>query len=61
LIVNDFKIDLVHVFDREVDDHYEDFKKALGKIPFLTWHSMDLYALRDHIADVANAERKKFV
>ena len=60
LIVNDFKVDLVHVFDREVDDHYEDFKKALGKIPFLTWHSMDLYELQSHIADVADRERKKF-
>ena len=61
LIVNDFKVDLVHVFEDEyMENDYEGFTKTLGKIPFMSWHSMDLFALRDHIKDVADKERKKF-
>jgi hypothetical protein len=61
LIVNDFKVDLVHVFEDEyIENDYEGFTKALGNIPFMSWHSMDLFALQSHIADVADRERKKF-
>jgi hypothetical protein len=61
LIVNDFKVDLVHVFEDEyMENDYEGFTKTLGKIPFMSWHSMDLFALQSHIADVADRERKKF-
>jgi len=43
-----------------MENDYEGFTKTLGKIPFMSWHSMDLFALRDHIKDVADKERKKF-
>ena len=46
--------------DEYMENDYEGFTKSLGKIPFMSWPSMDLSALQSHIADVADKERKKF-